>query len=99
MRAFDVVKLFNPGTYVIVRRAFGDDEGVYYEGHASTFSESHTYANREVMSIFPYKTNKGDVARMEDADALDITVSDFNDEEYIFVQKAIEKKMVHTILN
>ena len=99
MRAFDVVKLFNPNTYLIVRRAFGDDDGIYYEGYASTFLESHTYANREVMSIFPYKTKKGDVVRMEDADALDIAVSDFEDDAFILVKKAIEKKMVNNILS
>lgn len=76
--ALQIISLLHNNTKVIVRRAFGDDDERQYRGLAINFPEYHQYANRPVLMITPWSDDCGDVCSIEDADALDIAVGDFN---------------------
>ena len=76
--ALQIISLLHSNTKIIVRRAFGDDDERQYRGLAIDFPENHQYANRPVFMVFPWSDGCGDVCSIEDADALDIAVGDFN---------------------
>ena len=76
--ALQIISLLHNNTKIIVRRAFGDDDGRQYRGLAIDFPEYHQYANRPVLMITPWSDDCGDVYSIEDADALDIAVGDFS---------------------
>ena len=81
MSVNDLIRILFPGINIIVRRAFGDDnEGDCYGGTVSNFPDNHTYANREVLFIFPHG-ERGDTGSIADANSLDIAVSDFDIKE------------------
>lgn len=76
-----VIQLLNimpSASEIIVRRAFGDDDGRQYRGTVEDFPTNHEYANREVFFVYPHKNGYGDVCTIKDADSLDIAVGDFN---------------------
>lgn len=81
MKAIDLISLLSSQTKILVRRAFGDDDGRQYRGLAIDFPEDHQYANRPVFMVFPWSDGCGDVCSIEDADSLDIAVSDFDEDE------------------
>lgn len=76
--ALQIISLLHSSTKIIVRRAFGDDDERQYRGLAINFPKQHQYANRPVLMITPWSDDCGDVCSIEDADALDIAVGDFN---------------------
>lgn len=76
--ALQIISLLHNNTKIIVRRAFGDDDGRQYRGLAIDFPEYHQYANRPILMITPWSDDCGDVCSIEDADALDIAVGDFS---------------------
>lgn len=76
--ALQIISLLHNNTKVVVRRAFGDDDERQYRGLAINFPEQHQYANRPVIMITPWSDDCGDVCSIEDADAIDIAVGDFN---------------------
>ena len=76
--ALQLISLFHNNMKIIVRRAFGDDDERQYIGLAIDFPEHHQYANRPVLMITPWSDDCGDVCSIEEADALDIAVGDFN---------------------
>lgn len=76
--ALQIISLLHNNTKIIVRRAFGDDDGRQYRGTVEDFPTNHEYADREVFCVYPHKNGHGDVCTIKDADSLDIAVGDFN---------------------